>query len=340
MSFKKKTAMNTSAAGSSQGSQLARLQQFMVCWTFLLALLRVTWWWDRWSPVAMLAGVMIVMGFSLVLGLEFWLAVREHRDDATPRARSYQVLKAWWSETMVAAAVFCWRQPFRWRLLPDTLTGDHEDLVGSTLNSTRPVVFVHGFVCNRGFWHPWMEVLQARSIPYLSMNLEPVMGEINGFVAQLENAIQKTEAAGSVKPVLICHSMGGLVARAWRVAAPGNGQRIARIITIGTPHQGTWLARWSRTRSGKEMQIGSGWLKALRQRESLMEVTGTAPITCWYSNTDNIVFPPSMATLYGSDNRLVEGAGHVALAFHPRVMRESLNMLASGEISPMLRTAS
>jgi triacylglycerol lipase len=85
------------------------------------------------------------------------------------------------------------------------------------------------------------------------------------------------------------------------------------------------------------MRIDSEWLMALRQREAQVQASGSVPTTCWYSNTDNIVFPPSMATLPGADNRLVEGAGHVALAFHPRVMHESLAMLASGESTPMLR---
>jgi triacylglycerol lipase len=237
--------MKPSVADPSQCSQLARMQQFMVCWTWLLAGITVAWWWNRSPAVAMVFGVLIVMGYSLVLGLEFWLAVRAHRDDATPRAGGYQVMMAWLSETQVAAAVFSWRQPFRWRRLPDTLTEGRKNLSDQPLNPTRPAVFVHGFVCNRGFWLPWMEALRARGIPYVSMNLEPVMGGIDGFVEQLEGAIQKIEAAGAVKPVLICHSMGGLVARAWRVAAPGNSQRIARIITIGSPHQGTWLARWS-----------------------------------------------------------------------------------------------
>ena len=46
------------------------------------------------------------------------------------------------------------------------------------------------------------------------------------------------------------------------------------------------------------------------------------------------------AMLPGADNRHVPGVAHVALAFHPRVMRESLAMLASAASSPRERTAS
>ena len=33
------------------------------------------------------------------------------------------------------------------------------------------------------------------------------------------------------------------------------------------------------------------------------------PFTCWYSNSDNIVFPTSVASLPGADNRLAAGRG-------------------------------
>jgi triacylglycerol lipase len=52
------------------------------------------------------------------------------------------------------------------------------------------------------------------------------------------------------------------------------------------------------------------------------------------------VFPVSTALLPGADNRHVPGAPHVALAFHPTVMRESLAMVLPAGISSEARTAS
>ena len=57
-------------------------------------------------------------------------------------------------------------------------------------------------------------------------------------------------------------------------------------------------------------------LRALAQR-----------FTCWNSHADNIVFPASTATLAGADNRHVAGVPHVAMAFHPKVMAETLKLL-------------
>ena len=48
---------------------------------------------------------------------------------------------------------------------------------------------------------------------------------------------------------------------------------------------------------------------------------------CWYSDTDNIVFPATNACLDGADNRLVSGFGHVCLAFAPVVVDTTLALL-------------
>src|SRR5690606_35749952 len=98
-----------------------------------------------------------------------------------------------------------------------------------------------------------------------------------------------------------------------------------------SPHRGTWLGHFSHVANGRQMRPGCSWLEALAQRER--EQAGEHAyrgFVCWYANTDNIVFPASTATLPGADNRHVHGAAHVDLAFHPRVMGESLAMLASG----------
>jgi triacylglycerol lipase len=97
---------------------------------------------------------------------------------------------------------------------------------------------------------------------------------------------------------------------------------VHHVITIGSPHHGTWLGRFSRVANGRQMRLDSRWLRRLG------EPAAARRFTCWYSNCDNIVFPAATATLAGSDNRLVAGAAHVALAFHPRVMAESLALIA------------
>lgn len=317
-------------------SHLARLQQWAVCVAFASAL---GWGWWVWphSPVASVAGVALVLGgYVLVLALELLAVVWVHGDDPAPRPRWADLVSAWWQETRMAPRVFAWRQPFAWRRWPDTpvTSAGREGGVGA-------VVFIHGFVCNRGFWHPWMRELHRLGIPYASVNLEPVFGRIDNYVPLIEQAVRRAEALGGRPPQLVCHSMGGLAARAWLVAHAGNPARVQRVLTIGTPHHGTWLGRFSHVPNGRQMRLNNRWLQAMAAAEAQSAPDATyRQFLCWYSNADNIVFPASTATLPGADNRLVPGAAHVAMAFHPRVMTESLAMLASAGSSPSDRTAS
>jgi triacylglycerol lipase len=315
-------------------STLARLQQFLLCTVLAASLTWSIWFWEsaRWLSVTGL--LLTLLGYALVMALEFFAVARVNRGDRVPLASPAVLMGAWWGEVRVAPQVFCWRQPFRWRAHPDT----HSVESGSKV--TRAVVFVHGFLCNRGFWLPWMSELRGMGAPYTSVNLEPVFGSIADYIPLIEEAISRAERLTGQPPVLVCHSMGGLAARAWLAHDPQAAQRVHQVITIGTPHHGTWISRFSFGANGQQMRQNHEWLTSLSAGEASSADVPYQRFVCWYSNADNMVFPASTAMLSGADNRHVPGVAHVALAFHPRVMRESLAMLASGANSPENRTAS
>lgn len=293
-----------------------------------------SWFLDRSSWLATVGALTILLGYALVLAVEFVAVAWVNRGDAVPAANARALFGAWWQEVWVAPRIFCWYQPFRWQALPDSSTA-----LAPNQPQTPAVVLVHGFVCNRGFWLPWMRELRTLDIPYTSVNLEPVFGSIADYVPVIEEAVQRAEQLTGRPPVLVCHSMGGLAARAWLAHGSPAAQRVRQVITIGTPHHGTWISRFSRAPNGRQMRQKHEWLGALLAREAATAATPHSRFVCWYSNADNIVFPASSAMLLGADNRHVPGMAHVALAFHPRVMRESLAMLASGANSPEVRTA-
>ena len=285
---------------------LARLQQTLTLGALLLAVL--------WAAICLrtghtgwaLAGVLLILGgYAGVLGLEFCLLRLVHGSDPTPRATPTQLLRAWWGEVLSAPRVFCWRQPFHSQRFPD-------DLPALALGQ-RGVLFVHGFVCNRGLWNPWLERLQAAGVPFVAVTMEPPFGSIDDGVAVIENGVRRLEACTGQAPVLVAHSMGGLALRRWW-AEHGDDARVHHAITIGTPHRGTWLARFAMSLNGRQMRQGSPWLATLVAREP----AGRAQrFTCFYSHCDNIVFPPAAATLPGADNRHLPGVAHVHMADHP-----------------------
>jgi triacylglycerol esterase/lipase EstA (alpha/beta hydrolase family) len=163
-----------------------------------------------------------------------------------------------------------------------------------------------------------MRELRAAGHPFVAVNLEPVFGSIDDYTGVLDDAVRRATAAGGMPPVIVCHSMGGLAVRAWLRTT---NQPVRHVVTIGSPHRGTWLGRFSHTANGRQMRLEGEWVAALARTERAVS------FTCWYSNCDNIVFPASTATLPAADNRLVRGAAHVELAFRPEVMRPTLRMI-------------
>jgi triacylglycerol esterase/lipase EstA (alpha/beta hydrolase family) len=119
--------------------------------------------------------------------------------------------------------------------------------------------------------------------------------------------------------------MGGLVARAY--LRDHGAARIARVITLGTPHRGTGLARFGAGDNSRQMQWTgsaiegrcSAWLAELERRE---DPALRALFVSIYSHHDNIVSPQLSSSLPGAVNIEFNGIGHVALGLHPRVQRE------------------
>lgn len=295
---------------------LARLQQFI---TLGLLALAAAWAVGAWraghAGWALLGLLLIVFGYTLVLALEFIFLRLAHGDDPTPRATPVQLFTAWLGEVASAPLVFCWRQPFRSQVWPDHLPAD--------ANGRRGLLLVHGFVCNRGIWNPWLERLRGDGVPFVAVNLAPVFGSIDEYIGILEDAVLRLERATGVPPVIVAHSMGGLAVRRWW-AERGDDARVHHAVTIATPHRGTWLARFAMTRNARQMQQLSGWLQTLAQREP---ASRAARFTCFYGHCDNIVFPPSTATLDGAQNRHLAGTAHVHMVSRPEPFDEVLVQL-------------
>ena len=304
---------------------LARLQRGICAALLVLATGVACLLWPH-GPVWAVAGFLgVVFFYVAVFAVEFSLLNQINRACGVPLATPAQLVNAALRETVVAFQTFGWRQPFRSRLVPD-----HLPALAPGQTGPRGVVLVHGFVCNRGFWNPWLPVLRTRGHAFVAVNLEPVFGVIDGHLQQMDHAVQRVRQATGQPPLLVCHSMGGLVVRAWlraragAAAVPGGDLAITEVVTLGTPHHGTWFARFGHGANSRQMRLNSRWLTDLAHAEPAAR---RARFTCWYSNADNIVAPPSTAMLADADNRLITGAGHVDLAHRPVVWQDVLDRL-------------
>ncbi|MBI4294069.1 MAG: alpha/beta fold hydrolase [Betaproteobacteria bacterium] len=205
--------------------------------------------------------------------------------------------EAWW--TAVAFSV----------LMPFPRLGGSMD--SALPRSGVPVLLVHGYLCNHGIWRAMKRFLESHGIGVWTHDAEPLFAGIDEYVASLAARIETIlERTRSETLVIVGHSMGGLVLRAY-LRAHG-GRRVALGITLGTPHYGTQLARRGLGRNAREMEPGSPWLEELARAEA--GVLAARVVSIW-SRHDNVVAPQESARLEGAENIAIEGVGHVALVF-------------------------
>jgi triacylglycerol lipase len=184
-----------------------------------------------------------------------------------------------------------------------------------------PLLLIHGYGCSRGAWWWLRRRLEAAGWTVATISLEPVYTGIDNYVEPLARRIDAVLAeTGAAQLILVGHSMGGLVARAYfrRFGI----QRVAKLVTLGTPHSGSRLARLGMGENGRQMVPGSEWLQGLAR------ATGMPETIVIYSAHDNYVMPQSNLQLPGATNRALDGIGHLAMLYSPRVADALLAALA------------
>ena len=186
-----------------------------------------------------------------------------------------------------------------------------------------PVLLVHGYGCNSGYWAHLVPLLDREGISHAGIDLEPVAGSIDDYAPLIEERVRALCAAtGAARIAIVAHSMGGLAARVW-MRRYGSA-RVASVITLGTPHHGTKLARFGLGANAVQMRRDGPWLRDLAASEG---PDVRARIVSIYTHHDNIVAPQDSSVLPGAHNVAFGGVGHVALGSNPRVLAEVLRIL-------------
>ena len=264
-----------------------------------------------WHPLAAFVFALLVPVIvdAALLGVQFLFAAGFRSQEAPHSHYGFAMaLRAWGAEIAASLRTFFWAQ-IRYGNAP---------LPSAEGGARTPVLLVHGYVCNRGIWHPFAQWLAARGHPVESVNLEPVFGTIDDYVPIVADGVRRLrERTAAARIAIVAHSMGGVVVRAWLAsdaAAP-----VCSIVTLGTPHAGTWLAQLGYGRNVAQMMPGNRWLESLVARETPV---GGARFTTIWSPHDNIVMPQHASQqLAGATSIPVPGRGHLQLAYDAAVWR-------------------
>lgn len=279
----------------------------------------MAWRGLAWWQAAALGLGSVALVRLLINANNFLMAARS----ASPTPPAFRIgpgaaLRMAWQEFGTSMLTTSWHMPrarARTRIYPDS--------------AHPPVLLLHGYGCNSGYWASLAPRLDAARISHATLDLEPLTGDIDGYAARIEDAAARLCAqAGSGHLALVAHSMGGLAARAWM--RTHGGQRVARLVTLGTPHHGTCLAAFGLgINAGQMRRMGvagpeCAWLTALAGGE---DSAVRARITSIFSHHDNIIAPQTSSHLPGARNLAFGGVGHVALGHERRVLDAVLREL-------------
>ncbi len=236
-----------------------------------------------------------------------------------------QAIACYLTECVAVFRMFNWLQPFCSGRAFAATAGPRAD--------APPVLLVHGYGCNHAVWLDLQPQLAAAGYSCEAIDLEPVLGDIDDYAAALLARMHRIAARTGRAPLLVCHSMGGLAARAAlrlarREAHANAPLPCAGIVTLGSPHHGCPLAHYGAGTNSRQMR-GGDWLRLLAAAETPGERARIVSVFSWH---DSIAGPAGTACLDGAHHIALAGIGHVSLLRHPRAIaavRKALELLAS-----------
>ncbi|MEO7234103.1 MAG: alpha/beta fold hydrolase [Lapillicoccus sp.] len=192
-----------------------------------------------------------------------------------------------------------------------------------------PILLLHGMADNRSVFTLLRLGLRRRGFGRVTtMNYSILTGDIRTAAVQLAEEVEAIVAETGYERIhVVGHSMGGLIAR-YYVTRLGGDERVHTLVTLGSPHQGTYLAYGWPSVLTRQLRPGSplmqelaGPVRACRTR-----------FLCYWSDIDQLMFPQRTAALEHPDlnvtNVEMHGVGHMSLPIMQSVVHGISTALA------------
>ncbi len=219
---------------------------------------------------------------------------------------------------LLAADLIVTLRKYPWRLRKPLTEAD---AAPPTLAPTpeRPVVLLHGLGMRGLTMWPLARRLRRGGRKVHLFTYWPPGRPVEAYARQLHDFLEELRRKGGYDEFCaVGHSMGGLVARQYLALYEG-ARRVKHLVTLGTPHGGSELWRFSPFASGRQLRPGGEMLRRL-------DAAGLPPgvqATAIASDFDELVVPNANARWEapGVQNVTVSNAGHAQLIFHGETYR-------------------
>ena len=177
-----------------------------------------------------------------------------------------------------------------------------------------PLVFVHGLGGGRGDFAPmaWYLRLMGRRRSY-SIRFEG-SGDINARGEELAEFIRAVvKVTGEPQVDIVAHSLGGVAARV-AILDHDLGTMVRCLVTLGSPHGGTFAARLGNTPVTRDLRPDSEFMVKLRSTP----LPPSLKVSSFWSGSDLVIMPPESAALQGSRQVDLTPLTHYGYLIHPR----------------------
>lgn len=197
----------------------------------------------------------------------------------------------------------------------------------STKEKKQPILLVHGYLHNSSAWLYFKKRLEAENMgPVWTINLGNPFQSIDDYAEKVGRVVDEMFKQTQQPVRLVGHSMGGIVSS---IASFSREGTVSKVVTIGSPLEGTYLGRLGFGKCAQEMHFGSSFLNIFKDHKA-------ASVSYYHisSKADYVVFPRSSADFRSDpnpkvDRYQVEDIGHISLLFSDRVIDSTIEFLNS-----------